>query len=220
MRIRTTVHHAHRGRYTEWHLSNGASFQFDWTPPATNAGLVTLYAAGNAANGNGSPTGDQIYTTSVQLTPVVAAAPSVPAGSIVSSATGVAGPIAANSWVTIPDELYANMRGPGENMTVLSTAWSDPANRGTNHDEPILMVLTYGKGRIFHTVMGHDLAALNCVGFIVTYQRGTEWAATGKVTQKAPADFPKADKTSTRAAYNPPDGWVSPPANRAAPAKK
>ena len=34
---------------------NGASFQFDWTPPATNAGPVTLYAAGNAANGNGSP---------------------------------------------------------------------------------------------------------------------------------------------------------------------
>ena len=64
--------------------------------------------------------------------------------------------------------------------------------------EPILMVLTYGKGRIFHTVMGHDLAALNDVGFMTTYQRGTEWAATGKVTQKVPADFPTADKTSTR----------------------
>jgi hypothetical protein len=35
----------------------GATFQFDWTPPATNAGPVTLYAAGNAANGNGSPSG-------------------------------------------------------------------------------------------------------------------------------------------------------------------
>jgi len=61
---------------------------------------------------------------------------------------------------------------------------------------------------------------LNCVGFIATYQRGTEWAATGKVTQKVPGDFPKADKTSTRAGYNPPDGWVSPPGNRTAPAKK
>jgi hypothetical protein len=37
---------------------NGATFQVDWTPPATNAGPVTLYVAGNAANGNGSPTGD------------------------------------------------------------------------------------------------------------------------------------------------------------------
>jgi uncharacterized protein len=110
-------------------------------------------------------------------------------------------------WMHVADELYANMRGPGEKMTVLSTAWSDPTNRGTNHDEPILMVISYGKGRIFHTVMGHDIAALNCVGFITTYQRGTEWAATGRVTQKAPSDFPSADKTSTRAEYNPPAGW-------------
>jgi type 1 glutamine amidotransferase len=113
-------------------------------------------------------------------------------------------------WMHVGDELYANLKGPGENMTILTTAWSDPANHGTGHDEPILMVLTYGKGRIFHTAMGHDLASLNCVGFITTYQRGTEWAATGKVTQKVPPDFPTAEKTSTRAAYNPPPGWTSP----------
>jgi len=102
-------------------------------------------------------------------------------------------------WMHVPDELYANLRGPGENMTILATAYSDPDNKGTGHDEPMLMVISYGKGRVFHTTMGHDLAALGCVGFIATYQRGTEWAATGKVTQKVPADFPTADKTSTRA---------------------
>jgi uncharacterized protein len=115
-------------------------------------------------------------------------------------------------WMHVADELYANMRGPGENMTVLSTAWSDPTNRGTSHDEPILMVIAYGKGRIFHTVLGHDIAALNCVGFIATYQRGAEWAATGKVTQKAPADFPTADKPATRTDFNPPAGWGTPAA--------
>ena len=113
-------------------------------------------------------------------------------------------------WMQVGDELYAALRGPGANMTVLSTAYSDPANRGTGRNEPILMVISYGKGRVFHTTLGHDLAALNSVGFITTYQRGTEWAATGKVTQKAPADFPRADKTSTRAEYNPPPGWSSP----------
>jgi type 1 glutamine amidotransferase len=107
-------------------------------------------------------------------------------------------------WMHVADELYANLRGPGQNMTVLATAFSDPANHGTGHDEPILMVISYGKGRVFHTTMGHDLTALNCVGFIATFQRGTEWAATGSVTQKVPADFPTADKTSTRAEYNPP----------------
>ena len=113
-------------------------------------------------------------------------------------------------WMQVGDELYARLRGPGTNMTILSTAYSDPANHGTGRDEPILMVISYGKGRVFHTTMGHDLAALNSVGFITTYQRGAEWAARGKVRQKVPADFPSADKTSTRAEYNPPAGWTSP----------
>lgn len=95
------------------------------------------------------------------------------------------------------DELYATLRGPGH-MTVLATAHSDPANHGTGHDEPILMVLSYGKGRVFHTVMGHDVWALSGVGFIATFQRGTEWAATGKVTQKVPASFPTANTVSYR----------------------
>ena len=68
------------------------------------------------------------------------------------------------TWMHAGDELYATLRGPGQNMTVLATAKSESANRGTGRDEPILMTLSYGKGRIFHTVMGHDVPALSCVG--------------------------------------------------------
>jgi type 1 glutamine amidotransferase len=90
------------------------------------------------------------------------------------------------SWTHDADELYARMRGPGRNMTVLATAYSDPANAGSGRDEPQLMVLQFGKGRVFHTTLGHDLVAINSLDFVVTLQRGTEWAATGAVTQKVP----------------------------------
>ena len=46
--------------------------------------------------------------------------------------------------------------------------------------------------------MGHTGKELQSVAFLATFQRGVEWAATGKVTQKVPADFPTADKASVR----------------------
>jgi type 1 glutamine amidotransferase len=103
------------------------------------------------------------------------------------------------AWMHQGDELYARLRGPGRNMTVLATAFSDPQNNGSGRDEPQLMVLSYGKGRIFHTTMGHDVNALSSVDFVVTLQRGTEWAATGQVTQKVPASFPTATTVAYRA---------------------
>jgi uncharacterized protein len=114
-------------------------------------------------------------------------------------------------WMHAGDELYTRLRGPGKNMTVLATAFADPANRGTGFDEPMLMTITWGKGRIFHTTMGHDAAALSCVGFITTFQRGTEWAATGRVTQKVPKSFPTADTVSYRPDLAAMDPAVLPP---------
>lgn len=102
-------------------------------------------------------------------------------------------------WMHAKDELYSLLRGPAKNLHILATAYNDPRQGGTGRDEPILFTVKYGKGRIFHTVLGHageeiPSPAMECVGFIVTFQRGAEWAASSKVTQKIPGDFPATNR--------------------------
>ena len=105
-------------------------------------------------------------------------------------------------WMHAKDELYDRLRGPAEGLTILASAMASKEQGGSGEDEPLLMVRDYGQGRVFHTALGHnngaDITAQKCVGFITTFQRGAEWAATGKVTQKVPADFPTAAAVSLR----------------------
>lgn len=98
-------------------------------------------------------------------------------------------------WLHKKDELYSQLRGPAKNMEILAFAYDDKKFNGFGRNEPILMTVTYGKGRVFHTVMGHAgdeiyPPSMECAGFITTLQRGAEWAATGRVTQKVPENFP------------------------------
>jgi len=102
------------------------------------------------------------------------------------------------NWLTTKDECYAKLRGPAENMTILATGKDMSGKAPTDRHEPMLMVLEYGKGRVFHTTLGHDDYSIESVGFIVSFLRGSEWAATGKVTLPIPDDFPTATKATSR----------------------
>jgi uncharacterized protein (TIGR03437 family) len=104
----------HTSAGTRLGTKNGATFQFDWIPPATNVGSITLYVAGNAANGDANLTGDHIYTSSLQLDPATPVAPTL-TGSAVSSATLTAGTVAPNSWVTV----Y------GSDLSVTTRSWNN-----------------------------------------------------------------------------------------------
>ncbi len=86
------------------------------------------------------------------------------------------------SFMQTNDELYAQLRGPAENMHVLATGFSAPESGGSGEHEPLLMTVQFGEGRVFHTTLGHDAHAISGVAFQATLQRGTEWAATGEVT--------------------------------------
>jgi uncharacterized protein len=96
------------------------------------------------------------------------------------------------SFLQANDELYANLKWqPSGKYHVLATAWDDHSlyqgkarqpvpGKGLNH--PMLWTVDYGSGRVFVTALGHDADALKSPGFISTFARGAEWAATNAVT--------------------------------------
>jgi type 1 glutamine amidotransferase len=89
-----------------------------------------------------------------------------------------------------PDELYHKLvRMHDAKFEVLMTAFSDPKAGGSGNDEPMATVATYGKGRVFHTPLGHvweNTPATHATWadpqLRLLVARGTEWAATGEVT--------------------------------------
>ncbi len=99
-------------------------------------------------------------------------------------------------WMHAKEELYNSLRGPCKNVTVLASAHS----KRTKVDEPMVMVIAYGKGTVCHITLGHagGTDPLKCVGFQTLLARGTEFVATGTVTLPVPPSFPDAEKVSIK----------------------
>jgi type 1 glutamine amidotransferase len=88
----------------------------------------------------------------------------------------------------ITDEFWVNA-GRNDKFEVLGSATNDDISAKGIQDQHAIMVSGYGKGRIFHTILGHDVPAMRNTGFKTLITRGTEWAATGKVTQSLPQEI-------------------------------
>jgi type 1 glutamine amidotransferase len=107
---------------------------------------------------------------------------------------------------TYNDDMYTNMSfDPEAKIHVLATAHDnsaayDPrltgpkypaasytpeklkAMKGMDADHPQVWTADYGKGRVFSLTFGHDEVSLHFQPLQTLILRGTEWAATGKVT--------------------------------------
>ena len=112
-----------------------------------------------------------------------------------------------DNWLHAQDEMYDFMRGPANIKDLLYSGMSDAATGGSGREEPLVFTVDYGKARIFHIMLGHCGAslennpAMQCAGFQTLLLRGAEWAATGKVTQPVPNDFPTNAAVSLRKDY-------------------
>jgi type 1 glutamine amidotransferase len=81
------------------------------------------------------------------------------------------------------DELYTCLAGDRP-IEVLATAHS----RVTGKDVPMAFVHLYGKGRVFHSPLGHDAAALSRPGEGELFRRGCAWAAGLEPLPPGPVD--------------------------------
>ena len=70
------------------------------------------------------------------------------------------------------DELYTCLTGQ-QPVELLATARS----KATGTDQPMAFTLTYGKGRVFHTPLGHDAQAIEVPAVAELLRRGVAWTA-------------------------------------------
>lgn len=79
------------------------------------------------------------------------------------------------------DELYTCLTGDKE-IEVVAKATSKVDQK----DYPMAFTNRYGKGRVFHCVLGHDVPALSGDAVQDLYRRGTAWAAGLPPVAKGP----------------------------------
>jgi type 1 glutamine amidotransferase len=89
---------------------------------------------------------------------------------------------------SILDELWINAES-NENFQVLGSAINLEGEDKTSENQPAVFVLEYGRGRVFHTLLGHDVRAMRNTGFQTLFLRGTEWASKAEVTIPVPREM-------------------------------
>jgi uncharacterized protein (TIGR03437 family) len=98
------IEHSLTGYQSTLGQTGSTTYEFDWTPPATAVGNVTIYVAANAGPAVLTQTNAHIYTKQITVTPAAAGGtpPAIQPGGVVSNANfGGFAAIAPGTWVDI-----------------------------------------------------------------------------------------------------------------------
>jgi uncharacterized protein (TIGR03437 family) len=192
------IEHSSVGYFASRGQANSGTYEFDWIPPATDVGGITVYVSGNAANGDLTNSGDHIYNTNYTLTPSAGGTnnPAIAANGVVSGASFQPG-IVPGSWLTIQ----------GSNLSSVIDTWEKAIVNGqlpptldgvsVNVGGKPAFVYFISPGQI--NVQAPDVGA-GPVPVTVTNANGTSTAFTATVVQQAPAFFvwPGSQTVATR----------------------
>ena len=110
----TDIEHTTAGWQNSISSKGSYTYTFNWTPPATNVGNVTMYVAANCGTGAALVSPTHVYLASMALTP---AAPTGPAISNVLDAASARSGVVPGSWVAIYGSTLANVPSPGYSIT-------------------------------------------------------------------------------------------------------
>lgn len=166
-----------------------STYQFDWTPPATDAGPIIFYVAGNAANGDLTSRGDHIYTTTATLASGSAGGGGAPTITLVENAAGFQPSIAAGSWVVIQ----------GTNLSTITRTWraDDFVNGALPPQLDGVSAQINGKSAYVYYISPTQLnvqapsdSAVGPVSVTVTNAAGASAPATVQLAAVSPAFFP------------------------------
>src|SRR5450759_52532 len=192
------MEHSQAGYNASKGHTGSQTYEFDWTPPATNSGNVIVYVSGNAANGDLTVNGDHIYNTSFTLMPADAGpAPSLSAGGVVSAASFQPG-IVPGSYVTIFGSNLSPVAFDSWDKTIVNGKLPTSLD-GVSVNIGSKPAFVY---RIFPTqidVQAPD-AGTGPVPVTVTTANGTSVAVTANVAAQSPAFFlwPGSQVVATR----------------------
>jgi uncharacterized protein len=104
-------------------------------------------------------------------------------------------------WRAADVEIYTYVRGPAEDVEVISSS----RDNAFGLSFPVEWVVTYGKGHVYSSSLGHLWAgdanppSIRCVAFQTLLVRSLRWLAGREIEETAPADFPTANAVSLRA---------------------